>query len=258
MKLKRNKFNWQHTEDIGMNTLNFGNGNSNTGGIDPSTLGMLAKQSADLNRTNTEGTYGSSEWTVDPTTGRYKQSVSLDPSQQNQLDSRNAIAEQMLGNAKTSFGSMTGPFNYSDSVSSPARASFDSSMQRLQPQFEQQSRSFDQTMSNNGIPMGSEAYNKAEQQMAQGQNDQINQAASGSVGTQNTMDTSQRNQNYSDIANMMGTQNTQTPVSGTQAAIDTTGNFDKLNSNVDNMYNNAASKQAGGTSALFSLVKAFL
>lgn len=257
MRLKRAKFNWQFIEPT-MSTLNLGGGGGGGSAIDPSTMGMLAKQSADLNRTNTKGTYGSSEWTIDPETGRYKQTVNLDPSQQKQLDTRNQIAEQMIGDAGTSFGSMTGPFNYSDSVSAPARAGFDASMERFKPQFEQQNRTFDQTMSNNGIPIGSEAYNKAEAQLSQGQNDQINQAAEGAVNTQNTMDTSQRNQNFSDIANMLGTQNTQAPISGTQAAIDTTGNFNALNNNVASMYNNAASKQQAGTSALFSLLGAFL
>jgi len=236
----------------------FGGGGSGGAQIDPETMGMLAKQSADLNRTNTSGTYGKSSWSIDPATGRYSQKVDLDPSQQRQLDTRNKIAETMIGNAGNSFGGMKGPFGYSSDVSPAALASFDAASARLKPQFEQQTRNFDQNMYNGGIPMGSEAYNKAERDLSQGQNDALSQAAEGSANTQNSMDLSQRQQRYSDIAGMLGTQNTQTPTAGTNAAIDTTGNYDKLNSNVTSMFNNAASKQAGGTNALMGLLAAFI
>lgn len=234
--------------------------NSGSGGstIDPATLGMLTKQSADLNRTDTSGTYGSSKWSIDPTTGRYTQNVNLDPSQQKQLDARNGIAETMIGNAGDAFKGLNGPFGYSSDVSPSARASFDDTISRLKPQFDQQNRRSDQDLANGGIPIGSEAYDKQQQQIQQGQNDQVQQAATGSANAQNSMDLTQRQQNYSDIANMLGSQNTQTPTAGTQAAIDTTGNFNMLNGNVNSMFNNAASKQAGGTSALIGLLGTFL
>jgi len=233
-------------------------GNTASSSIDPATMGMLVKQSADLNRTNTAGTYGKSSWTIDPNTGRYTQNVELDPSQQKQLDTRNSIAEQMMDSAGKNLGDISNPFSYSDTVSDPARASFDSAKSRLMPQFDQQTRNFDQQMSNNGIPMGSEAYNKAERDLAQGQNDALTQAATTSANTQNTMDLTGRQQKYSDIAQELASQNTQQPTAGTQAAIDTTGNYDKLQGGVANLYNQAASKQAGGTSALLGLLAAFL
>lgn len=226
--------------------------------IDPGTMGLLADQSAKLNRTDTNGTYGSSNWTVDPKTGRYKQTVNLDPSQQKQLDSRNAVAEQMLGNSKKQFDDINTPFGYSNTVSGPARAGFDKSMTRFSPQFDQQNRSFDQQMSNNGIPLGSEAYNKAEHNLSQGQSDQVQQAAQGASGTQAGMDVNERQQRYSDIANMMGTQNTQTPTSGTQAAIDTTGNFNMLNSGITDLLNQSSARKSTGTSSVMGLMSLFL
>jgi hypothetical protein len=237
-----------------------GGGGSGSGGttVDPATQAMLIRQSADLNRTNTAGTYGSSEWSIDPQTGRYTQNVSLDPSQQRQLDTRNGIAENMLGSAHGQLGAVSTPFSYSDSVSPTARAGFDAASARLAPDFEQQNRSFDQTQANRGIPIGSESYNKDQRTLQQGQNDQLTSAAEGAVNTGNQQDLSQRQQNYSDIANLLAAQNTQTPTAGTNAAVDTTGNFNTLNGNVGALRNAAASQQAQGTSALFSLLGAFL
>ena len=245
-------------EYAGMIALALGGSSSGGSTIDPSTLAMLTKQSADLNRTNTAGTYGKSSWSIDPKTGRYTQDVALDPSQQDQLDKRNSIAESMLGQAGTNLTDIKNPFGYSSDVSAPARASFDAASARLMPQFDQQNRNFDQSMYNSGIPMGSEAYNKAERDLSQGQTDQLNSAATGSANTQNTMDLSQRQQRFSDLANMLSTQNTAQPTAGTAAAVDTTGNFNTLNNNVSSMFNNAASKQASGTSALLGLLAAFL
>lgn len=235
-----------------------GGGSAASGSIDPATMAMLTKQSADLNRTNTAGTYGKSSWTIDPTTGRYTQNVELDPSQQRQLDSRNSIAEQMMGGARSNLDDIDGPFGYSSDVSPSARASFDATKARLTPQFEEQGRSFDQHMADTGIPMGAEQYNKGQRKLAQSQNDQLTQAATGSANTQNTMDLTGRQQKYSDIAQMLDSQNTQQPTAGTQAAVDTTGNFNALNNNVTGLFNNAAQKQASGTSSLMSLLAMFI
>ena len=50
-------------------------------------------------------------------------------------------------------------------------------MQRLQPQLERQQQSLDQQLANQGIAVGSEAYTRAKQDLAQQQNDLLNQAA---------------------------------------------------------------------------------
>lgn len=226
--------------------------------IDPATQARLIRQSADVNRTNTSGTYGSSSWSIDPSTGQYTQSVDLDPSQQRQLDTRNNIAESMLGQVGGDVKGLGGAFNYSDSVSPTARASFDNTVSRLQPSFDQQTRDFDQTQANNGIPIGSEAYNKEQQKLEQGQNDQIQGAATGSVDQQNSMDVSQRQQQYSDIANMLATRNTQTPLVGTNSAIDTTGTANMLQGGVNALNNQATARQNSAPGNIMSIIGAFL
>jgi hypothetical protein len=228
-----------------------------TPSIDANTQAGLIKQSADLNRTNTAGTYGSSEWSIDPTTGRYTQNVSIDPSQQRQLDSRNAIAENLIGDAGKQFSHVGGPFDYSSDVSPSARASFDRVASRMAPDFELQSKRQDQDLANGGIPVGSEAYNNEQRKLDQSQSDQLYNAAEGSANTQNQMDVNERQQQFSDIANLLGERNMQTPTQGTNAAIDTTGNFNTLNGGIQSLRNQAASQQQSGTSALMAALAAF-
>jgi hypothetical protein len=58
-------------------------------------------------------------------------------------------------------------------------------MQRLQPQINQQQESLDVKLANQGIAQGTEAYNRAQTQLAQQQNDLRNQAALGGAQLQN-------------------------------------------------------------------------
>ena len=70
-------------------------------------------------------------------------------------------------------------------------AAYDEAMQRLAPQLNQQSDKFDQMMVNRGIPIGSEAYQEAKQQLDFNQNDARQSAAFNAMGfgrdTQNQM-----------------------------------------------------------------------
>ena len=58
-------------------------------------------------------------------------------------------------------------------------------MQRLQPQMERQQQRLDQQLANQGIPLGSEAYTRAKQDLAMQQNDMMNQAALSGASLQN-------------------------------------------------------------------------
>lgn len=57
-------------------------------------------------------------------------------------------------------------------------AMYDQSMSRINPLIEQQNRQFDQMMADRGIPIGSDAYNRAKESMSRSQNDLVSSAAS--------------------------------------------------------------------------------
>jgi hypothetical protein len=56
-------------------------------------------------------------------------------------------------------------------------------MRRLQPQMQNQQESFDVKMANQGIPVGSEAYNRAYRNFSQGQNDLLTSAQTAGINT---------------------------------------------------------------------------
>jgi hypothetical protein len=65
----------------------------------------------------------------------------------------------------------------------PSQTYSDAIMQRLQPQIDMQQKQFDAQMANQGIPVGSEAYNNAARIFQQGQNDQRTSAIVGGMDT---------------------------------------------------------------------------
>lgn len=60
-------------------------------------------------------------------------------------------------------------------------------MQRLQPQLQQEQKSFDTQMANQGIPLGSEAYENAKRLFDQRQNDRLTSASLGGASLQNQL-----------------------------------------------------------------------
>jgi hypothetical protein len=65
----------------------------------------------------------------------------------------------------------------------PGQTYSDAIMQRLQPTQQMQQKQFEARMANQGIPVGSEAYNNAYRQFSQGQNDQLTSAIIGGMQT---------------------------------------------------------------------------
>ena len=115
--------------------------------------------------------YGNPTWTA---------TQSLSPAQQQLLDYQNQsslglgqLANKGLGYVEDMLNT---PFDTSKLPQTGINAGEDmtqSIMRRLQPQLQQEQKSFDATMANQGIPLGSEAYDNAKRMFDQRQNDKL-------------------------------------------------------------------------------------
>lgn len=76
----------------------------------------------------------------------------------------------------------------------PGETMTDSIMRRLQPNIDMQNKQFEQQMANQGIPVGSEAYNNAKRALGQQQNDLLTSAVIQGTNTGLTANTQQYNQ----------------------------------------------------------------
>lgn len=113
-----------------------------------------------LNYSQSTDQYGNPTWTA---------TQSLSP--ELQALSQSSLAGLQASQANPMYGINPGQ-TYSDAI-----------MQRLAPQQKQAKESFDVQMANQGIPVGSEAYNRAYRNFSQGQNDQLTSAIVGGMNT---------------------------------------------------------------------------
>jgi hypothetical protein len=159
-----------------------------------------AQQTAVLNNPNFNSPYGNQTVSYDMAGGydgtpQATITQSLTPAAQSALDAQQQV---QLGEANlaqtglnTAQGIMGTPFQYSgpkvqtsldlsNVANMPVNAGMtgqNAIMARLQPQIEQQTKATAQTLANQGVTSGSEAYNNAMREQSQQQNDLYSQAA---------------------------------------------------------------------------------
>lgn len=146
------------------------------GNIDAARLAVAA------NRVNQYTPYGSLEYTMSGEdkygNPMWSATQKFSPEQQRLLDIQNQLSYGVgqLGTKGLEYvgQQLSSPFDVSQLPSigiNPSETYSDAIMRRLQPQLTQQNEQFEQSMANQGIPVGSEAYNKAKMALGQRQND---------------------------------------------------------------------------------------
>jgi len=149
-----------------------------------------ARTATAANRVNQYTPYGSLEYKINPQeqwdiygNPTWSATQTLAPEQQKLLDIQNQTSLGLGSLAGKGLGYVENmlqkPFDTSQIAQigiNPGETMQDSIMRRLQPQIQQQQKSFDATMANQGIPVGSEAYMNAKRAFDQQQNDLMTSA----------------------------------------------------------------------------------
>jgi hypothetical protein len=244
-----------------------------TGAAQATASGNLdaARAATAANRVNQVTPYGSLNYSVtgqdpygNPT---WTATSALSPDQQKlynyDIASSLGLGELQNTGLKYVGNMLASPFDASKLPSTGINAGEDMSasiMRRLQPQLQQEQKSFDAQMANQGIPVGSEAYENAKRSFDQRQNDRL--VSSVIQGTQTGLQA--RGQGFSELAYQRnepintlnavrsGSQVTNpnsfyvnAPQQATTAGADymsaaqATGNAAQANANAQNAYQNA-------------------
>lgn len=158
----------------------------------------LARQAAELNRQAAEQTtlanrpgqvtpFGAVNWTRDAK-GNWTQTTTLSPEQKRLLDAQNKASLQMARNLGFFGGKINQAFknpirarDLPASMVNAGETGQQAIMRRLQPQITQDRAALQQQLANQGIPLGSEAYNNAMRIQAQQENDLLSQAAQAGI-----------------------------------------------------------------------------
>ncbi len=151
-------------------------------------------ESARLNRYNTYSPFGSTEWdkpTDDPST--WSQRIQLSAPQQQQLDQQNQIntglgdiALGRLSMIPTSEFDLSSarelPTDFSQQAQEIEQATYDRAQQLMSPGFEDRERQLRTRLANQGLPIGSEAYEREMRNFRQSRGEADLAAALDSVG----------------------------------------------------------------------------
>lgn len=230
---------------------------------------VQANAEASANRYNINGPSGTQTWTQGapsiigydskgkPQYGQTStQNIVLGDSEQKQYDTRNQIAENLLGGAKDQVsGFADTPFTFNDQGHTAATAQFQRQKDLLDPEFKKQDEAFEDRYANAGIPVGSEAYNDAMRQHENDKNFALTQAAQQSESTGAQLGLSERQQQYNELAAALGSQQLNgVQAFGTQAApIDVAGAYQNSNNAALAKYNAGAAGQNAGIGAIGQL-----
>ena len=174
--------------------------------------------------------------------------------------------DQSLSNVSNQYASPFTGGNLPSYGINPSQTYSDAIMQRLQPQQQMQQKQFDATMANQGIPVGSEAYQNAARQFQQGQNDQRTSAVVGGMGVGLQANQQQYGQNLinynNTLTNAQGIKSLATPNYVNPSSQQTTAGADALSAGIgsynSNMgqYNAQQAANQSMNSGLFGLAGA--
>jgi len=152
---------------------------------------QMAREAAAANRVNQVGPYGSLQYTQ---TGKDAQgnpmwtaTQSLSPEQQKLYEQQTGLSQGLLGAAQQGMGNVdVSGVDQSQLPSygiNPGENYTDAMMRQMQPQLERDQASLNQNLANQGIGIGSEAYNTAQQQQSDAANRARLQAVTGGMQT---------------------------------------------------------------------------
>lgn len=184
------------------------------------------------------GPGGSQVYSGDPNiSGDFRRTDTLSPESQRQFDSKSQIADMLLGRTKGSIQSMpTGPYQFNGASDPTTNKLYQAKEGLLNKSFDRDRVNLEQRLANQGIPMGSEAYNAELDRFDTSKGQSLDQAAASSIGQGYQQDIGTRQQNYNEIAAALGGSQL-TPVGSGGNPIDVMGAYNQANQQRQQQYN---------------------
>lgn len=218
----------------------------------PDQLSALNEQQARLSRYDTSGPFGESSWSVDPKTGRYTQTTNLNPSEQRQFDTRNQIAESMLGRANDFAPSTQGSFDYNKEVPDIANTNYQKTSSLTSPYEDSQQSDWQAKMKNIGVSPTSGAYQDVAGQRSADSSQANTNAMQDATTAAIPMAQQQRQQRMTEMAQLIGSQQLNSPAMGGNG-IDVAGATQTANQVGIQNQNQSAAQRNANMNAISSL-----
>jgi hypothetical protein len=150
------------------------------------------------------GPSGSRVMSGDPTAGTFRMDETLSPEQQALYEGRTGVAQQLLDRGSTSLKGLPVNYEWKGAEDPTTNRLFTEQQKLLDKSFGRQEENLDQKLSNQGLPMGSDAYDKEFSDFRQSKNDAYNKAAADSLQAGSSQSLAERQQNLNEVAQSLG------------------------------------------------------
>jgi len=170
-----------------------GGGGGGSNALNANQIKDISRSDRDLSLIGSQNTVGGQSYYIDPKTGMATQ--------------YNQLGQQGQGIADKSLAGLNKDIDFSNLTNE----TLDIARKDLAPQFEQDKERLEQRLASQGIPLGSQAYDRAIQGLSDNQGRQLNQYALSGREQEANLQLKQRQQQGSELANIMALSEGKTP-----------------------------------------------
>lgn len=178
--------------------------------------------------------FGSSVYSGDPSAGTFRQDITLSPEQQALYKGRSDVANALLGRSSEALANTPVGYSFSGATDPATNQFFTAQKALLDPVFSRDEERLSQQLANQGIPMGSEAYDRELQNFRKSKDAAYEQAAADALSRGFSQDIATRQQNLNEVAQALGGSQL-TPV-GQGSPVDTSGAFAAQQAGLNRQY----------------------
>lgn len=209
--------------------------------------------------------YGNIVYSGDPNVaGSFRADVALSPAEAEKQKNKDDIARALAGRAQTGLAGMPVGFSFDGATDPTANKFFQNQKALLDRSFDRDETRLTQQLANQGIPMGSDAYNTEIENFRRSKQDALERASTDALNTGYSQAIGTRQQNLNEIAQALGGQQL-TPIGQGAGAIDTQGAFAAQQAGLNRQYqgqmagyNADVSSTNAGIGAAASIAAAFI
>lgn len=178
---------------------------------------------------------GSRVFSGDPNEGTFQAVETLAPSQQRQLEGRNQVAEALLGRSNRALSGLPVGYDFRGAEDPTTNRFFMNQKKLLDRAFGEDEERLEQRLANQGLPMGSEAYNEEMDRFRRTRADSLESAAADALQTGFSQDIATRQQNLNEIAQALGGSQLQ-PIGGAGNPVDPAAAFANQQAGLNRQY----------------------
>lgn len=182
------------------------------------------------------GPTGNRVYSGDPNVaGSYRMDETLSPEQQALYQGRNSVAGALLGRSNTALGQLPVGFSFNGATDPTSNKFFENQKALLDRSFDRDETALTQKLANQGIPMGSEAYDREVENFRRSKDDALSRASTDALTAGYSQAIGTRQQNLNEVAQALGGSQL-TPVGSAGQPVDTANAYANQQAGINRQY----------------------